>query len=288
MSPLTDHVGRSVDRLLIELWSGRLYVAAFSTLHLGSEPMEWTRFKDAVDGFLAEGPLTMGLLAERAELGGVIPSEFAEDDEDATDAIEGLIADSDDYWTKLDDAGNEVIYLASGFTDTGMTFTHHVSADELQDGKVNLSPDLSVLDWSCLDGLLLDDGRGSVVVDYSVSRAAQLAGPQGWLDGIEPGDLVAFTRNDGRVSLAVVHPDQLGEGTHELDALLIAAKRWVRDGEGEEEVPFVMDALAADASLFRNPVPPVGELLVAAGLQRRGHEWGWAAQEWKTRQETFS
>jgi hypothetical protein len=39
--------------------------------------------------------------------------------------------------------------------------------------------------------------------------------------------------------------------------------------------------------LFRAPVPPVGELLVAAGLERRGHEWGWAHEEWQTRQERF-
>ena len=50
-------------------------------------------------------------------------------------------------------------------------------------------------------------------------------------------------------------------------------------------MPLVIEAMALDPSLFRGPVPPLGELLVAAGLERKGNEWGRADEEWQTRKE---
>src|SRR5690606_6934406 len=77
----------------------------------------------------------------------------------------------------------------------------------------------------------------------------------------------------------------LGDGLAEMEALSEAASGWIGDGRGSEELPVVMGAMARNPRLFRSPVPPVGELLSAIGLERRGIEWGWAAEEWQTRQE---
>jgi hypothetical protein len=213
------------------------------------------------------------------------------DDVDAVDeAVEELISDSDDYWLASpgDDGDGEVVVLVSTLVDTGMTFTHRVTAAEVHSGDLELAPDLSVVLWNVRRGLPLDDGSGLVVEEFPGRGVSLLTGPVGWLEAVRPGELLAFRRTDGALSVEVVAESEVGDGAREVEALRDAAARWIGAGRGEEEVPVVMEAMALDPTLFRTPVPPVGELLVAAGLERRGHEWGWAGEEWRTRREQFA
>lgn len=104
---------------------------------------------------------------------------------------------------------------------------------------------------------------------------------------MKPGDLLAFTRTNGVLSVDIIDDGSLGDCKAEMDALAEAAPSWIGDGRGSEELPVVMEALARNPLLFRSPVPPVGELLETIGLGRRGHQWGWADEEWRTHQEIF-
>lgn len=247
--------------------------------------VERTPLQDAVDGWLADGPLSIEELADRAVTAGLVPGEVDDEGVGPVEAIEELVQWSDAYWTTNPDADDDRVVLIETIVDTGMTFTHRVTEEELEAESVDLAPDLSVLDWNCRDGRPLDDGSGSVGADFVASGDTRLSGPLGWIEAVKPGDILRFTRTGGVLSVDVIDEDELGDGSKEIAALAVAAGRWIGGGQGEEEVPVLMEAMARDSSLFRSAVPPVGELLVAAGLERRGHEWGWAHEEWQTRQE---
>ena len=240
-----------------------------------------------MNGWLADGPLPVEELAERAARAGLASAEPDADGFDALDDIVDLLERSDDYWTAHTDTDREVVVLVSTILETGMTFTHRLTEEEVDREAVDLMPDLSVIDWNSRKGLPLDDGSGNVGAEYLEDGPTMLTGPPGWMEACRPGDLLAFTRSDGILTVRVVAADDLGDGAAEIDALRDAAEGWIGDGRGEEEVPILMEAMARDLRLFRRPVPPVGELLVAAGLERRGHEWGWAGQAWRTRRERF-
>lgn len=248
--------------------------------------MERTPLQDAVDGWLSDGPLTVEELAERAVGAGLVPDDL-DDGYQPSDDVDQLIEGSDAYWSAYSHTDDEVVVLASTFVDTGMTFTHRVTEEDVDAEAVTLAPDLSVVEWNRPDGLPLDDGTGMVRADFTSLSEPRLAGPPGWIEAIRPGDLLAVTRVDGVLSVEVIDADELGDGTAEIEALRDAAHGWIGEGRGEEELPVVMEAMAREPKLFRRPVPPVGELLVAAGLERRGHEWGQAGEEWQTLQERF-
>lgn len=249
--------------------------------------VERTSLQDAVDGWLAEGPLSVKELAERAVSAGLVPPDVDDEGVGPEDHVEWLLERSDAYWSARAHTDDEVVVLARTFTETGMTFTHRVTEEELAAEALDEMPDLSVVLWECRRGLPLDDGTGRVEIDDSEMSKPRLTGPPDWIEAVKPGDLLVFCRTDGVLSVEVIDEEQLDDGTAEMEALTETAPVWIGDGRGSEELPVVMEALAREPTLFRSPVPPVGELLEAIGLERRGHEWGWADEEWKTRQESF-
>lgn len=248
--------------------------------------VERTPLQDAVDGWLADGPLSVEELARRAVKAGLMPDGVDDEGMEPEDHIDALLERSDGYWTINSHSLDERVVSACTFIETGMTFTHRATAKELDAEALDEMPDLSVLLWeSGSDGLPLDDGSGSIGMDYEEMGNPRIDGPLGWIEAVHPGDLLVFTRTDGVVSVEVIDEDELGDGLAEMEALTDAASGWIGDGRGCEELPVVMEAMAKNPSLFRTPVPPVGELLAAIGLERRGIEWGWAAEEWQTRKE---
>lgn len=241
-----------------------------------------------MDRWLAEGPLSVEQLSARAVAAGLLPPGLDADGFGPEDTVEDLLTRSDAYWSAYAGTDDEIVVLASSFLETGMTFTHRVTAEDVEAEALLLAPDLSVLDWSCRDQLRLADGDGSVFVDYSDGGADRLTGPSGWIDAVRPDDVLVFRRVDGTLSVEILEHGEIGDGHEEIRALQEAAAGWIGGGRGEEEAPLVMEAMARDPSLFRRPVPPLGELLTAAGLERRSHEWGWADEVWQTRQERFA
>lgn len=245
-----------------------------------------TPLHDALDGWLADGPLSVEELARRAVEAGLVPAGVDDEDMEPEDHIDAIIERSDGYWTIDNRPDDGLVVSVRTFIETGMTFTHRVTAAELDAEALDELPDLSVVLWeSGRDGLPLDDGSGSIGTNYEEMSNPRIAGPLGWIEAVHPGDIVVLTRTDRVVSVEVIDEDDVGDGLAEMEALTEAASGWIGDGRGSEELPVVMEAMARNPALFRSPVPPLGELLSAIGLERRGIEWGWAAEEWQTRQE---
>ena len=179
----------------------------------------------------------------------------------------------DDFWTRGD--GRWV--LSAPLLD-GLALTHRLTAEELDAGEVTHQPDLSIIDFETFDPLPLAGGGSLATELRAIGEPMVLVGPEGWLDGMEAGQLVGFRRSGDEVAMSAV--DEVSDGAPEIEALAAAAGRWIREGSGEEETPLIMDALAADPTLFRAPVPPLSELLVSAGFERRGWQWGYSGQRW--------
>ena len=228
--------------------------------------------------FLAEGPLPLGALVERLDQAGRLNGLRADgvDEENLAEAVDEELLFTDAVWSSPAD----VIALSSHLTE-GLVLTHRLTADEISQGQVVLTPDLVVLDWDDAEGLELADG--SSLLHEPGARLpgednATLAGPDGWLGGFAPGDVVAFVRT-GR-SVSIEPADALGDDRHEVDLLRDTIDGQIPPGGCEEAVPFILDALTSDPTAFRHPVRPLGELLHAAGLEQRGFSFGRAGDDW--------
>ncbi|HEX3567927.1 MAG TPA: SEC-C metal-binding domain-containing protein [Acidimicrobiales bacterium] len=227
---------------------------------------------------LAEGPLPLGALVERLDQAGRLDGLRADglDEEELPRAVEEEILVTDAVWS----SSTDVIALFSHLTE-GLVLTHRLTADEVANGEVALTPDLVVLDWDDGDGLELADGSLLVHqpgVHIPGEDHAVLVGPDGWLGGFAPGDLVAFVRT-GR-SVRVEPAGAPGDDQREVELLRGAVDGWIEPDGCEEAVPIVLDALTSDPTAFRRPVRPLGELLQSAGLEQRGFSFGRTGEDW--------
>lgn len=105
-----------------------------------------------------------------------------------------------------------------------------------------------------------------------------LAGPGGWLDGHEAGDLIGLRLRQGAIALEEVRKLD-PEVPHDVTGLLLAeatslAEEYLRRYEEEgEPIPgasiddIVLGVRRRDADAFRTPLPPLADVLEAAGLE---------------------
>ena len=188
-----------------------------------------------VKELLEAGPLPMAILLERLdELGrldylradGVIEAAMG-------DAVIDDVVVTDAIWP----TPARVLALAAQLTD-GMVLTHRLTAEELEWGEVFVTPDLVVLAWDS-DGLdLASGGRVQWLparVHVPGEDRSTLAGPEGWLDGFGDGDLVAFTRRRGSVSVAQV--DDLGGDDREVGLLRARSVPESHEGRAKKRSP---------------------------------------------------
>lgn len=235
-----DHVTATVDTVVDMLRSG-------------------SRSRDEVVAALAEA----GLGA--AELDG--------DDEEAIHAEwEAWLGDvilSDPRFV----GGDDRVGFAPALFD-GVVVCHRVTAGELARGVVSIERNLGVLDWGVPPGSLTVGGTPAEV------DGPDLVGPDGWLDGIEAEEILAFLRRGS--DLIVERAPALGDGSKEADAL-VAAAEVLGTEHGIEMTSLLSEAILADPTLFRTSVPPVSELLWARGMERRRHLWGFSDQIWQPR-----
>ncbi|MDQ2726670.1 MAG: SEC-C domain-containing protein [Actinomycetota bacterium] len=234
----------------------------------------------AAQTILGKGPLRRSALVEQLDARGVLGSmreEGLDDAEIADVLVRELLGDS--VWATTDD----MVFAGTALTD-GMVLTHRLSATELDLGVVATSPDLVVLDWAAPEGLELGSGDGRLI-DRSEVRVGEtfgaLGGPEGWLAPFGEGDVLAFRRHGLTVEVGAA--GELADGEREVDRLRATIDGRIRPNEGEEAFPLLLDALAGDAEAFRRPVPPLGELLERAGLERRGFTFGRQGQTWFSR-----
>ncbi len=259
---------------MIGPWSWCLVVASMGFGSLGG--VAQPDLKDLVDRSLADGARSIADIADV-----LVEAGIARDVDEGWDQVEGLLERDSDYWS-FGPEGDERVVLVKAVVDTGLTLTHRISDQELDDGGAEMEPDLDVFVADAVRDLALADGSGRVRDHLDSPGRSLLMGPAGWLHEFEPGDLVAFRRVDGTIEATKVDEADLAEDHAEVAALRAALELWLPPGAGTYSVPVVMEALCTDPSLFRSPVRPLGELLAAIGLERRGHEWGPADEDWST------
>jgi hypothetical protein len=162
----------------------------------------------------------------------------------------------------------------------GLVLTHQVMATELTTGVVDVEPDLIpllLIDQAddTEDAYVMLAGGGRVELGHFFEPADELAlaGPPGWLGNAPIGGLLAFRVTKGELSVTrVAEEPALAEDA--VQALRSAYDQAAQTGAAHEGAVQVLDvfalALANSPSLFREPLPPLRDLLAAAGLAVSG------------------
>ncbi|MGH9095699.1 MAG: hypothetical protein ACRDXE_11105, partial [Acidimicrobiales bacterium] len=210
----------------------------------------------AITRVLTNGPVPLEEVVAQLDAAGLLEELRADgvDEEDMAEAVWDELIAVDGLWRTAADQ-----LVSSSYLTDGRVFTHRLTGAEREAGEVAICPDLLSLDWDEGPGLELAAG-GRLSVELGPNRPGEddsvLVGPDGWLDGFAPGDLLAFTRRDHSVHVEVVAPN--GDGALEIGLLRHAVDGHIPPGHGDEALPVALDALAADPEAFRRPRPPLG------------------------------
>ncbi len=231
---------------------------------------------------VAEGPLTFAALFNELDrrnlLEGVLVPESDDVDLDLVDLILGF---DDDLWID-----HELIVSTSRVL-ANTQFTHEVSSWDLERSMVAVSPDLEALNVG-VPGTLLVPGGGEVEMVFrddspDADEHGSWRGPPGWLDHLGGATLASFRREGAYL---VVEPvTVVTVGAQEVDAIRQLGPAHVNRDVGTEALPILMNVLIRDARLFIEPVPPLGDLMRAAGFERRDVWFGLAGTPWLTPSE---
>jgi hypothetical protein len=241
---------------------------------------------------LATGPVRLSRLVDELLVAPAFPADLldllrGEDGGSPDDArtgvahlLEDLVLHDSRLWTTAQD---DPWYARLDRLVDPMVLSHRLTEQERSEGALPVVPDLVALDVDAPDGLDVPGlGRLRVVPGLAPSRPGHdnsvVRGPRGWLDGFEPGDLLAFDRRGTTVEITPV--DDLSPDDEVTEHLGDAARQRLRDERGEEAYPLVLDAMTTHPGAFRRPARPLGELLTAAGLERRGFSWGLQGRPW--------
>lgn len=183
------------------------------------------------------------------------------------------VYETDDGWVHLFEAAD------------GVVLTHVLADDELAHGVLVADGDLDL--WARLanEGLGLADG-GEVRSCWMggpqplpVGVASGIAGPDGWLDAYEPGQLLALRLRGDYLSIEALdaaEPDdtvvqryaQVAQHASARAAATVSS--YLND---DDDMPWALleDVIAslvvADADVLAEPLPPLGMLLSSAGMQ---------------------
>lgn len=236
-----------------------------------------------------EGPLTAGTLTER--LRAHHPSLTAEQVERELRA-RGEVHETAGGWVSL-------LALADG-----AVLSHLLGAEERKAGVLAADGDLDL--WARLadEGLPLVDG-GILRTRWALGpqelprgSSSALAGPEGWLEAFEDDTILTLRLRDGALEVRTLpeqQDDQAGEAVAErvqtvvqacagaaLDALrAFADAAGIDHAEHDEEVgghdqpsdpgaaldDVLADLLLTQPGVLDDPLPPLGLLLTAAGLE---------------------
>lgn len=256
----------------------------------------------AVAAYLADGPLPLRHVIDRLAADGLLDELIEDtadlDDEDVVEVVGEVLYDHDGVWLGPSERLARLDQLLHG-----RVLTHRLTEAELAAGWLDADPDLDLLGWARVGPVPLAAG-GDLVAEFTpdddlddLEEASEdegagppvpnhrWVGPEGWLDGFDAGALLAVRSTPDGVALSVV--DQPVDDELERAALAVAVEHRIPPGRGEEGTPIVLDALVVDREAFTRPVRPIGELLTALGLERRGGEWGRAGGAWLTAGEAY-
>lgn len=161
----------------------------------------------------------------------------------------------------------------------GQVFTHRVSALELEEGRLEAGPDLDLY-VTVVPPSLPVAGGGALELRYwedpgDPDRGPSFFGPEGWLDGLDPGGLVACRLDGGEVTVRSLADADLDEPAAARTAGHLRATFDTLDGANDMGGPLdapelLLETLVRYPAAFRRPVPPVTDLLGRAGLVDEG------------------
>lgn len=162
----------------------------------------------------------------------------------------------------------------------GVPFTHRLTEVEIVNGTVDLDADLAVIARIATADGGLHRRDGVPITQFTsredhagpaglLRRTRKLHGPDGWLDGFEPGQLVTFTTEGGYLDIAAAGAADPGPAVADR---VQAALDEANEGDGS---PVDVEDLQASGLVdgWHRPTatsPPFGEVLAAAGLERDG------------------
>lgn len=249
---------------------------------------------DAVVGIVGEGPLALEEVVRRLRGSDLLDDVQDLDDVELAEELEDLLFEDDRVWLG---PGDRVASI-DGLT-TDRVFTHRLTEAEQRTGRLIMDPDLEVIGWTGADRAVALATGGELAADFDADRRDEAAqddrgdgtgidhwvGPEGWLDGFRPGDVLALRVTHRGIEVSSI--EDLADDEPERAALTVAVEHRIAPARGGEAAPIVFDALVVDPGAFTRPVRPVGELLEAIGLQRRGWEWGRASPDWLTSGEAY-
>lgn len=227
----------------------------------------------AAHAILDDGPLALDeLTVMLAERGALAQFDGAELDE-LEELVDDALISTDDTWTSNDGTISLTRRLLHD-----VVLTHRVAASELDRGVLDSTPDLGAITWGPSDQWTLIGG-GEVAHSYPfegephLSEHGSYVGPDGWLDGIEPDEIIGATCDGERFDiLRAVRPEQV-EQTAELVRAVFDELCDVESAMECDEL--VMECLLSDLRVFRTPTAPLIELIELAGLSLRG---GWVGR----------
>jgi tetratricopeptide (TPR) repeat protein len=240
----------------------------------------WELVREAVRAVIAGGeePVDLDALATAAPVAAAFDGLDVAAAADRVETLRWALLDVDEAFRAADGR-----ILDRGRLVDGLTLTRRVTAAELDSGRLELRHDLSPLHMIDEDALPMVAGDAVVELpsreelDRTTGQLTwRLRLPAGALDGVEADQLVALRWSDGVLSLEPVDgPFDAGsvpEVLRETRAALVAQvdRLELHDGEIVEVGDLVLAALARDAAAFRQPVPPLSELLPLAGLSSHG------------------
>ena len=190
--------------------------------------------------------------------------------------------------------GSPVVELGDGRTVdatvevAGTMWSHRLTSEEIETRSIVLDPDLSVLATVAeADGGLHDHFERLLELrsepDPQGGRAASplrrriLQGPEDWMRGLEPGQLILCVVVDGSWTHAPISREPKAPTSAQVAAILAEIEA-AAPGEVYDGAPRNIDALqlAGLRDGWWPPVggPPFGELIAAAGLTTDGPDVG--------------
>ncbi len=234
---------------------------------------------------LAAGPLAMDVLTVTLAQDGVLAAFDGCELDELLEIVDQALLETDDTWVSASGTVSLVSELLRG-----VVLTHRVSGDELDRGVLDATPDLGTITWGSRKTWSLAGG-GEVAHAYPFKGEQHLAehgsyvGPDGWLDGIEPGELISATCDGERFEIVrnptVDYVEQAAELVRELFDELCDPDSAMECDE------LILESLIRDVRVFRTPTKPVVELIEQAGLRFRGAWIGRADREFTTPGENW-
>ncbi len=221
----------------------------------------------AADVILVDGPLMLDeltvMLAERGALAEFDGYELDELEE----IVDSALIETDDTW--ISDGGT--VCLVRELL-RGVVLTHRVTASELERGVLDSTPDLGAITWGAERSWV--SVGGEVTHEYPfhdephVAEHGSYVGSAGWLDGIEPGELIGATCDGERFDIVRDVTPDLAESVVELVRSVF--DEVCDDGSAVESDRLILESLIRDPRVFRTPTAPFAELIEQAGLRLEG------------------